>query len=237
MSGHIDTERMHDLVDGLLSAGDAVAARDHLDACAHCRDELRRLEEVVVALRALPQKAKAPEGVWAAVEERIASAPDERIGRGADVRERGVLPLHGARRRRRFSFTVPQLAAAAVVVSLLSAGTVWTVLSVGTADRSVASAFGGSGSAARMAASGGLGYGAAVAELQQLVDTGRDLMAPETAEALDRSLRTIDEAMAEIRRALEQDPESELLARLLVNQQGAKLRVLRQAATVVQARS
>jgi hypothetical protein len=80
-------------------------------------------------------------------------------------------------------------------------------------------------------------YAAALLELEDLVERNRDALAPETREALDRSLATIDAAMEEIRRALEQDPGSELLARLLINQQRSKLRVLGQAATSVQARS
>ena len=142
---------------------------------------------------------------------------------------------------------MPQLAAAAVVISMLSAGTVWMALSGGARTRpppSGGAAFTAAapmaedpGAAARMASSGEVAYDAAVLELQDLVSANRELMAPETREALDRSLQTIDQAMAEIRRALAQDPNSELLARLLANQQRSKLRVLRQAATAVQARS
>jgi hypothetical protein len=98
-------------------------------------------------------------------------------------------------------------------------------------------ALGEQGAAARMAASGEVAYDAALMELEDLVARNRDRMAPETRDALDRSLATIDAAMEDIRRALAQDPNSELLARLLINQQRSKLRVLGQAATAVQARS
>jgi len=93
------------------------------------------------------------------------------------------------------------------------------------------------GSAARMAASGDAAYDQALLQLQTLVDQGRSVLAPETVKTLDRSLRTIDDAIAQIREALAKDPSSQLLNRMLINQQRTKLRVLKQAATAMQARS
>jgi hypothetical protein len=95
----------------------------------------------------------------------------------------------------------------------------------------------GLGPAARAASSGGGGYDEALLELETIVDQGREFLAPETLASLDHSLRTIDDAMAEIRRALAADPANEVLARMLVRQQRSKLRVLTQAATGLQARS
>lgn len=238
---HMDLERMHDLIDGAVPSAERAADLAHLAACPSCREEYGRLEAAVAAMRALPSEAHAPEGLWAGIAERIASEPAPADAPGGDGSGAEVLAFPGAHRTaRRFALSAWQLAAAAVVVSLLSAGTVWMALAPGTARSSPMAAeptVGEPGSAARMAASGEVAYEAAVLELQDLVDADRELMAPETREALDRSLRTIDEAMAEIRQALRNDPNSELLARLLANQQRSKLRVLRQAATAVQARS
>jgi hypothetical protein len=236
MTEHLSAERMHDLLDGLMPPGEAERAEAHLESCATCRSEYEGLLAVIAGLRALPAGARAPEGIWRGVETRIGAAAEEAPADGV-----GVLHLPAASTgRRRISFSVPQLAAAAVLVALLSAGTVWVVLSGGAggaAPMAAAPALGEQGAAARMAASGEVAYAAALLELEDLVERNRDALAPETREALDRSLATIDAAMEEIRRALEQDPGSELLARLLINQQRSKLRVLGQAATSVQARS
>ena len=59
----------------------------------------------------------------------------------------------------------------------------------------------------------------------------------ETLETLDRSLDTIDDALRDVRRALDADPSSEILARMLVSHQRSRLRLLRQAAISVQAAS
>ncbi len=236
MSDHLSTEHMHDLLDGLVPPEEAERDEAHLEACTGCRAEHEALMAVVEGLHGLPSDARAPEGIWAAIEARIGAE-----GAEPARREASVLPFPGtAPGRRRLSFTMPQLAAAAVLVALVSAGTMWMALSRGAGAASsmaVTPATAEEGSAARMAASGEVAYDSALMELEDLVERHRDLMAPETREALDRSLATIDAAIAEIRGALEKDPNSELLARLLINQQRSKLRVLGQAATAVQARS
>lgn len=243
MSEHLSTERMHELLDGPVEKRDAAVARAHLGTCAPCRAEYEALARVLAELRGLPVEARAPEGLWPEIESRLGAA-----GAAFPAREGGdVLSLsaasdgRGARRRLRLSLSVPQLAAAAVLVAFLSAGSMWMALGRGPAGEAPVAATPtpeeALGPAARMAASGDVAYEAAVLQLEDLVEANRDVMAPETRDALDRSLRAIDEALAGIRDALAKDPNSELLARLLVNQQRSKLRVLRHAATAVRARS
>jgi hypothetical protein len=239
MSEHLSAERMHDLLDGLLTPDEAGRSEAHLEGCATCRDEYRALRDVVEDLRGLPAEAHAPAGAWQAIEARIAGGGSVPGTGGAEV-----LSFPGAAAgRRRLTFTVPQLAAAAVLVALVSAGSVWMALNgrpgavPSSTPLATAPALERDGSAAHMAASGEVAYDAALLELQDLVDENREILAPETREALDRSLQTIDAAIDDIRRALQQDPNSELLARLLINQQRSKLRVLGQAATAIQARS
>lgn len=233
MSEHVAGARMHDLLDGLLPEHEADRVRAHLDTCPECREEYGLLARVVAELGALPQEASTPESVWTGIERVVGDS----IRREDEAS--GVLALSRRRRPvRRFTFSVPQLAAAAVVVSTLSAGAMWMAVSsrvvghtpVATAPPAPA----GLGPAARMAASGEVAYEQALVELEAIVERGRDVLAPETLENLDRSLRAIDQATEDIRRALEEDPNSELLARLLVNQQRSRLRVLRQAAVSVQ---
>jgi anti-sigma factor RsiW len=243
MNAHITFERMHDLVDGLVPASEEALLREHLGGCPECREELGALEATVGALRALPVAGRVPDGVWRGIEARIGAQAD----RSSDSR---VLQLPVSRSgRRRFSLSVPQLAAAAVVVSLLSATVVWTVLAGGNvgggnAAGGSAAGLGGEmataaegGPSARVVALGDRGYDEAVSQLQTLIDQGRDVLSPETLTTLEASLRTIDDAIAEVRVALASDPSSELLARLLANHQQSKLRVLRQAAISVQPRS
>lgn len=236
MNEHLSTERMNDLLDGALSHAEESVARGHLDRCAVCREEFALLAETVAAVRALPRVATAPAGGWARVEARIrGTAPA--AGSGAEV-----VRLPGARRAPRLvRLSLPQLAAAATIVAVLSGALVWFALGGGRTGvddgATVAAAPRGLGPAARAAATRDAGYDAAIDELQALVDRGRDVLAPETMTRLAESLATIDTALAEVRAALAEDPGSELLQSMLVDHQTAKMRVLRQAASAIEAQS
>jgi anti-sigma factor RsiW len=232
MSEHISTEGMHDLLDGQLALADAERARAHLDACEACREELEALAGTVEALRALPGEARAPDGLWTGIEGRL--FPEA----GASTVEAAVVPLSSARSRRRFSLTGPQLAAAALVVSLVSATVVWLALSGGARLSVPEAALGPEGRSAIQAASVGVErYDEVIRELEAILEAGGGVLAPGTLETLESSRATIDDALEDVRRALEEDPSSQLLTHLLIHHQKTKLRLLRQAAAAVQAMS
>lgn len=70
-------------------------------------------------------------------------------------------------------------------------------------------------------------YQRAVDELAQALETRRDDLAPETVATLERNLAIIDAAIAESRQALERDPNSQELTRMLSATYDAKVRLLR----------
>lgn len=233
MIDHISHERMHDLLDGLLSAAEEDQIRAHVDDCPACRSEAAELAEVVASMRSLPQAAAAPDGIWDGIAARI-----EGTAPGLEEETQVVAFPVAASRRRVFHFSLPQLAAAALVVSVLSAGSVWVAIS-GLGSSAVPSVASGEvgASAVRPAAFGDDAYAAAALELETIIAQGRGLLAPETITTLEQSLQTIDEAMAEVQAALEADPSSQVLGRMLANHQRSRLRLLRQAASAVQART
>lgn len=228
MNEHSTVDQLHDLVEGLLPPDERAAVEAHLAMCARCAEDVAAIRDVREALAALPREASAPQGLWAGIEARL-------DGDGARV---VPLPVDRVRARgpRRFLLSVPQLAAAAALVALLSAGSVWMTLSrpgVGLEGGDDVVAVDAPVGPARMVASGEASYREAVMELEAILDAGRQQLAPETVEVLERSLTTIDQAIAEVREALRSDPASPLLTRMLVGHQGAKLRLLRQAASLV----
>jgi hypothetical protein len=72
-------------------------------------------------------------------------------------------------------------------------------------------------------------YQRAVDELAQALETRRADLAPETVATLERSLAIIDAAIAESRQALERDPNSRELTRMLSTTYDAKVQLLRNA--------
>jgi anti-sigma factor RsiW len=72
-------------------------------------------------------------------------------------------------------------------------------------------------------------YEQAIGELKQVLETKRGRMAPETVQTLETNLRIIDAAISESRAALERDPNSRELTRMLTATYDAKVKLLRQA--------
>lgn len=75
-------------------------------------------------------------------------------------------------------------------------------------------------------------YQRAVDELVQALDTRRADLAPETVATLERNLAIIDAAIAESRQALERDPNSQALTRMLSSTYDAKVQMLRNAVQI-----
>ena len=250
MMQHVSIERMHEALDGLLSSAEIDVIDDHLLECEPCRHEYARLSEIVTAVRALPKVATTPEGAWQAIAARIGD------GSRSEGTEATVVAFPGSRqsvastgvtgraetglRRSTFSLTLGQLAAAAALVAVLSAGVVFVALG---GSRSPSPEVAGQpapfsgGAAARAVSMEGEPYGEVISELEEIVAQGRGVLTPETLLTIEESLRTVDEAIADVEQALASDPGSDLLLRLLATHRRTKLGVLQRAAAAVQAQT
>jgi hypothetical protein len=80
-------------------------------------------------------------------------------------------------------------------------------------------------------------YAEVVGQLERILSEGRDVLAPETLVTIEQSLRTVDEAIADVELALASDPNSDLLRRMLSSHQRTRLGVLQRAAAAVQAQT
>lgn len=223
------TDRLSDYLDGELSGEE----RERLESALEGDAELRRILEELRAVRdraaSLP-RTEPESDLWPGIASRIRES------------DSSVLPMSRAgRTRRRFSFTAPQLAAAAVALLAIGSGTVWVVggprgepvtpgpsvagtpaNDVGGAERDVGLASTDEGPA--------FSYEETIRDLEERVQIGRDRLSPETVEALETSLATIDRAIASAREALEADPANVYLNRHLAEARTRKLYVLQQAA-------
>ncbi len=217
MAEHLG-ERLSAYLDGEL-AGDALAAADaHLATCAECRvalEDLRRL-----ALRARTLEDRPPErDLWTGIAARLA---------GESVP--GVVRL----RRRRFAFSLPQLAAAGIAIVALSSGAAVLVtrLARGPAMPGAASA---ALPAAVVSAGGIRSYDVAIRDLEATLATRRSVLDTATIRAVEQSLAIIDRAIAQEEAALAQDPNSLYLNNHLARALDRKLEVLRRVTTMAAA--
>jgi tetratricopeptide (TPR) repeat protein len=123
MSMHEEwTDRLSDYLDGELSAEECRDVEAHLRECASCSDVLNELKRVVALAQSIePRPPRAD--LWAGIAERIDAA-----GRpSAQPVERANVTTFPHRIPRRIAFTLPQLAAAALVVAAVSGGIAWAL--------------------------------------------------------------------------------------------------------------
>jgi hypothetical protein len=288
------TDRLSEYLDGELSPAERAALDRHLAGCAACRDALDALRRVVAAAGRIDDRPPVnADLLWSGIAARIGATPPQ--GVPAAPRDVASLAEHAERReatRRRFSFTLPQLAAAAVLLMVVSgggaalllqddvsagAGIVATIDSAhpseapavdspailspaapelaridaestaaSTAERerqapaprprratpSPRDAVPATAVADQPALRELSDYDAAVGELEELLDAERQRLDPKTVRVLERNLAIIDSAIAEARRAVEQDPENGYLRTYLNRTLRRKVELLRTASAI-----
>jgi anti-sigma factor ChrR (cupin superfamily) len=222
------TDRLSDYLDGGLSPTERAALEAHLGECAPCRTTLAELQAVQDYAAALADRE--PErDLWPGIAARIEAA------RAAELRPDGRVTQSSRVWRRRFALSVPQLAAAALVVALIGGGSTLLLSRgpVSSAPPRVATPDSGALGPARFTASGrdvsDMDINRAAADLEAVLKQERSRLDPATAQVLDRNLATIDSALVQIRGALRTQPTDGYLNRSLTSTMLRKLDVLRAA--------
>lgn len=234
------TDRLSDYLDNDLPAGERAAVDAHLRECPACRGTLDELRAVTARAHALADRAPVND-LWPGIAAAIGSE---------------ITPLAPRRQRapaaRRFSFSMPQLAAAAVLLMAVSGGAVWTLRNAGSARPSTLATTPGHAPSAP-AMSGGSAvrptefttvrptaeqsYDAAVADLEQVLKEGRGRLDDRTLKIVEKNLATIDSAVTQARRAVEQDPANAYLNSYLAHTMRRKIDLLRQVVALTSAQS
>jgi hypothetical protein len=206
-------DRLDDYVDGSLPEAQLHEMELHLDQCAACRGEESRLRRLLDQAAALPREMKPGRDLWPAIAGRIG---EEEAG-GAEA------PGRAAR-----AWTSPAALAAAAAVLLAVA----SLVTHGGRGRT-----GGPGEPAATAQPAAAGdtahvqeaeteYLRATGQLMDALNTKRGSLSPETLRAVDENLRTIDDAVRQVRAALEKDPGNRQLTQMLASTHQKKLDLL-----------
>jgi negative regulator of sigma E activity len=218
-------EKLSDYVDGDLPEDEVAQLESALDADPDLRTILEEVRAVKRTAAGLP--VREPEAdLWPGIMARI-----EAEGSPSDLHD-----LAGAREaRRRISLSIPQFAAAAVILLFVGSASVWIALGqrepVSTGEMALTEIAPEAGfvalpSSERTEPT----FDAAILELESQLKLGRERLDPSTVEALERSLATIDRAIARAQEALDADPASVYLNRHLADAKTRKIHVLQQAA-------
>lgn len=213
------SQHLSDYVDGELTAIESAAVEAHVARCAECRTVVEHLRGLVAAAGALPGTLPAAD-LWPGIQSRLAAEADV-------VR---VEPVEHTQRRWRVTFTVPQLAAAAVLLMLLSGGIVFLVRPASApAESRIADAVPPLPDGIVPARLADASFDNAVADLERILTAGRDRLDPETVRVLEQNLTVIDAAIEQSRQALEADPANAFLNSHLVSARQRKIALLRRA--------
>jgi anti-sigma factor RsiW len=221
------TDRLSEYLDGDLPEGDRIALEAHLQACAECSAIVLDLRRVVRRARTLKPQAPAND-LWPAIAQRIGAKPPASA----------IVDLDSHRAaRRRWAFSLPQLAAAGIALTAVSSGTAW-MLSTSARPDSVTSVVltvpsGTPGVAVAARPSASQSYAAAVADLEQVLAAGRGKLDSTTVKVIEQNLAAIDRAIAEAQKALAADSANLYLNTHLAETMRRKLDLLRQAAALV----
>lgn len=209
MTQHLDDQTLSDLLDDALDATARSTAEEHLTACDVCFTRLQRMRALVENAASLPRAITAPAGEWAAIRARLTPTATRSTPWWT---RRSVLLAAG------LALVIASSAITAAVVGGRRDVAVQPVAPTATPAALTP----------RLAALE-QEYATVTRDLEQELAERKHTLAPETVAAVERSLHTIEGAIAEAREALARDPGSETLARLLVAGHDQKVELLRQA--------
>jgi anti-sigma factor RsiW len=205
-------ELLDDYADGELSEARFQEVELHLAGCAACRDEERQLRAVLAHAAALPREASPARDLWPEIAARITRRPRllllprmpalARLGIAAAIL---IAVVSGAILARRQAGPAPSTASVPVTAQPVSLGGEPAHLL--EAERE---------------------YDRATSELLAALNARRETLSPATVAMVEQNLRTIDQALAQIRAALREDPASPELNHLLTSTHQKKLDVLQQ---------
>jgi anti-sigma factor RsiW len=207
-------DRLSEYLDGELPATDRAALEAHLETCNECSALLGDLRRVVDRARVTEERIPRRD-LWPGIATRIGATS-------------AVSP-----RIRRWSFSLPQLAAAAIFLMTLSGSAVWLMRSAAPSLAGRPSATMGTPVASNGSSSASQSYAAAIADLERVLAGGRGQLDTTTVRVIEQNLAAIDRAIAQAQRALLADSANLYLNTHLAETMRRKLDLLRQAATLV----
>jgi anti-sigma factor RsiW len=224
------TARLSDYLSEELSEAERLAVEGHLAVCDECNRALQDLARLVDAAGSLGE-IEPPRDLW----------PD--IAAAIDTSNPRVIEFPGARTRTpaalpgRVELSRRGLVAASLALIALSAAATWWFGRLGSEPGVATAPASAPGDAVRTVAAGEALPPAMAGELAVLEDvlaSARSVLDPNTVRVLERNLGVIEQAIADSREALAQDPGNAFLVQHLERMYRRKLVYLQDAVRLVE---
>ena len=229
------TDRLSDYLAGDLGSSDHDRVEAHLAECGACRRVLEDLNRIVAEAAALGP-IEPPRDLWGGIAATIQAPPAQQHDTKVIALPVGDAGRTVREHRKRLSFSMPQLAAAAIVLVAASSLATWVA---GPGLAATTPAIGGAANAgsvtmASTAAAPPAEMADELASLETMLREARTALDPNTVRVLERNLAVIEKAIDDSRQALLQDPENTYLSQHLERVFQRKLAYLRDAARVAE---
>jgi hypothetical protein len=214
-SRHLTEAERHDVADGTLGADVPTDVTDHLAHCAACAADVARVRQLMTRVREAPLPADTAGDLWPDIRARIEREKIVQLSSAA---------VHGAGRS---MFRVPVFAAglAAAVILILIA---LPYVRIGKA-RLATSPTAAVTAEVRLVADSARLFAREATILLNELELRRAMIPPQRRTAIDHDLKVIDDAILELQRAIERDPNNPALRRMLASSYRQKIDVLKRA--------
>jgi hypothetical protein len=207
---HLTEAERHGIADGTLTSELEPVVAEHLGACTACAADVARIRTLMTHTHEAPSELIDPgDDLWPSIRARI---EQEKI---APLREHAATR---AVRRPRLAWVGAGIAAAAVIA---------TVALVRRGNPPAAFDAPASSTNLRAVAETTQVYEEQVRFLLNQLELRRALMRPQTAASIDHDLEVIDDAIAELKRAIDRDPRNVALRVLLASSYKQKVELLK----------
>ena len=221
------TDRLSEYVDGDLDISTMRALEAHLAGCADCRAVAEDLRNISARGRALPLVPPAAD-LWPGIESRM--------------HQSGIVPIRVATRRSGLFVSWPRLAAAGLLLGLVSGGAVYAVTRfqggpevIATIPPVPATGTTTAPTELQVGAQVNQSTAKAVSDLQMILASEK--LDSATVRILTLNLARIDSAIADAERALAADPSNAYVSRHLASTARRKVELLHLVAGLTQSRS
>ena len=220
-------ERLNDYVDGLLTAPQSLEVERYLETSETARATVEFLRSLRVRTEALPESIEPRRDLWPQI---VAALLPKRLVR---------VDFEGTAATRRDSW-IPHLgwkqwamlAAAAMVLIVASSGlTLWAVAPSAAGFERPGIAVVDSGVRDLRPE---VEYAVEIERLITALYEHREVLDPDTVTTIEANLKAIDRAINRSLQALEEDPESPDLSRMLASNYRRKLELLQRASRIIE---
>ena len=195
--------QLDEYIAGELAAERHAAIAHHIAGCNDCRSQLALRHALATRTRALPRELQPQRELWPGIAEQI--------------RNKNIHPLHRATPAWKRQWMAWGAAACLAVVAI--GGAVWGIPGLGNGSTPTTIAppmIGENLTHLSITTGGNHQYQQVRQQLQQTLHLRKEDLSPETVLVIEKNMVVIDEAVAEINKALSEDPENPNLKLMLV---------------------